>query len=157
MGKILAVIALMFSLGYGVVAQTVTVQLVTDEPTPQDFSEAEDLGSLTNGSYSYSSKFLIKVSYDLSLLTFLSFSLSGSQADYDLVWRADGGINQPFINNLGASVFSLLGSANNRYYKNTGFLVSNPANATSYEIGVLASPNVAEDLNVLITLTVTVN
>ena len=136
--------------------QTVSVQIMSDAAVPTDFGTSYSLGQLSNVSYTYGPNFLIKISYTNANNHSLSLSLSGSQTNYELAWREDGSIlDNAFGSSLGSSVTGLSGSGSDLYYRSNGTLQSFPADATRYRIGARSTPAASVDLNVPITLTVT--
>ncbi|GGL95033.1 hypothetical protein GCM10010840_36380 [Deinococcus aerolatus] len=139
-------------------AQTVSVQIMTDAPSPSPFISDYPLGQTSLSADVYGPTFLISVTHDLTAPAALSFSLSGGQPDYTLFWTVVGsGTNHSFGVKLGADVTGVTGSASNVYYRDDGTLQLLPTNATRYRIGVRASPTVTADLNTQVTLTLTTN
>jgi hypothetical protein len=139
-----------------VAAQTASVQIMTDAPMPTDFGAFYSLGQLNNVGYTYGPNFIIEVSYTEANNHSLSLSLSGSQTNYELVWREAGaGFDNAFGSSLGAGIVGLNGSGSNVYYRSNGTLQSFPENATHYQIGAKATPAASVDLSTPITLTVT--
>lgn len=139
-------------------AQTVSVQVLTDAAVPADFGTTYLIGQTRNDAYVYGPSFTIGVSYSLPTSATLTFNLSGSQANYLLAWTVSGsGVDNSFSVALGAAVSAVSGSQSNVYYRNDGSLQLLAGDATRYKIGVRVTPSATQDLNTLITLTVTAN
>ncbi|GEM44757.1 hypothetical protein [Deinococcus cellulosilyticus] len=139
-------------------AQTVSVQLLTDEPTPSVLGSSYTMGQSSRAGYVYGPRFLIRVSYSDAVSQTLSLSLSGTQSGYELVWQADGdGIPRSFNTQLGPDVTGISGTAADLYYRNDGTLHSFSSQATRYQVGVKALPSAAVDLHTNLVVTVTLN
>lgn len=137
-------------------AQTASVQIMTDAPTPADFGTFYSLGQLNNTSYTYGPNFIIQISYTGANNHSLSLALSGSQANYELAWHEAGtALDNAFATSLGAGVVGLSGSGSSLYYRSDGSLQSLPENGTRYQMGARATPSASVDLSTPITLTAT--
>jgi hypothetical protein len=137
-------------------AQTVSVQIMTDAPVPADFGTLYSLGQLNNASYTYGPNFIIQVSYSDASNHSLSLALSGSQANYELAWREAGtALDNAFANSLGAGVVGLSGSGSGLFYRSDGTLQSLSVSGTRYQMGARATPSASADLSTPITLTAT--
>jgi hypothetical protein len=140
----------------GLGQSTVTVRIMTDSPLPADFGTSYSLGQLGNTTFTYGPNFIIEVSYDLASATSVSLALEGVQADYELAWRVDGTTdNRSLGAALGTDVPDLTGSASGLYYRNDGTLRTLSTEATRYRIGARSTPAAVADLQVQVTLTVT--
>lgn len=147
------VMAAVSSLG---LAQSISVQIMTDGAVPADFGTSYSLGALDNLSYRYGPNFIVRVSYSNLSGEALSISLSGGQPNYTLAWRVDGtGDNNAFTVSLGADVTGLSGSASDQYYRNDGTLRILSSDATRYRLGAKSTPQAGDDLLVQVTLTAT--
>ncbi|GGJ28410.1 hypothetical protein GCM10008938_13080 [Deinococcus roseus] len=139
-------------------AQAITVQLMTDEPTPHVLNADYQMGQTNIYTFVYGPRFLVKVSYGGADNLSLSLVVSGGQPDYDLVWQADGdGAPRTFDVQLGPSATGLSGTASDLYYRNDGTLQAFSGQATRYQIGVRATRNASVDLETDVVLTVTLN
>lgn len=139
-------------------AQTVSVQLMTDEQTPSVLGSSYSMGQSNKAGYVYGPRFLIRVSYSDADHQILSLSLGGNQPGYELVWQADGdGVARSFSTQLGPDVTGLSGSGSDLYYRNDGTLSTFSSQATRYQVGVKALPSAAVDLHVDLVVTVTLN
>lgn len=137
-------------------AQTVTVQIVTDEAVPADFGSTYGLGQLNNTAYVFGPNFLIRVSYSDLTGQSLSFALAGGQQDYRLAWRVAGTTQvNPMGESLGLAVANLSGSSSGVYYRDDGTLVLLGSDATRFQLGAQATPAAIADLSAPVTLTAT--
>lgn len=150
----LALLALL-SLSLGV-AQSVTVQLMTDASLPADLGSTYSLGQLNNVAFTYGPNVVIKISYTNLNNHSLSLSFSGNQPNYEFAWRENGSsLDQTFGSSLGMSVGGLSNSDTNLYYRSDGTLHSLSVNATRYQVGARSTPAASVDLNAPVTLTAT--
>ncbi|MEX2541273.1 MAG: hypothetical protein WD314_05670 [Trueperaceae bacterium] len=150
-------ILLLLSCAVGLAQPSVSVQIMTDSPTPEDFGSGYSLGQLSNNFYTYGTNFIIRVSYSDLSSNSLSLALSGFQPDYLLAWRVAGtSDDNDFESNLGADVSALSGS-DSGYYRNDGTLREQSSEATRYRVGARSTMAASEDLLLQVTLSATLN